>query len=92
MSDMVIKLLLNGKWYINNNAASPFGRYYMSDMKTKKIEKIISEIELLRRRDTGIDTCPRYIECGYKNDNSLPTPTGDWKSLSDDVRTTGLRI
>ena len=61
----------------------------MSDMKAKKIEKIISEINLLRRKDTGIDLDVRYIECGYKTDNSLPAPTDEWKILSDDVRIGG---
>ena len=61
----------------------------MSDMKAKKIEKIISEFNLLRRIDIAIDISAYYKECGYKSDNSLPVPTDDWKKFNSSVRMGG---
>ena len=56
----------------------------MEDMKAKRIEKILSEIELVRR--TEIQKLPaKYIECGYKTDNTLPPVTDEWKNFDENT-------
>ena len=61
----------------------------MTDMKAKRIEKIISEIELIRR--TEIEKIPaKYIECGYKADNELPSVTDEWKIFDENTVIGGL--
>ena len=56
----------------------------MEDMKAKRIEKILSEIELVRW--TEIQKLPaKYIECGYKTDNILPPVTDDWKNFDENT-------
>ena len=60
------------------------GNELMEDMKAKRIEKILSEIELVRR--TEIQKLPaKYIECGYKTDNILPPVTDDWKNFDENT-------
>ena len=54
------------------------------DMKSKKIKKILSEIELIRRNE--IQKLPaKYIECGYKTDNILPQVTAEWKNFDENT-------
>ena len=54
------------------------------DMKAKKVKKILSEIELLRRREIKVLPA-KYIECGYKSDNALPAVTGAWKNFDENT-------
>ena len=65
------------------------GNELMEDMKAKRIEKILSEIELVRR--TEIQKLPaKYIECGYKVDNELPIVTDEWKDFDENTIIGGL--
>lgn len=48
------------------------------DMHFKKVEKIISELEMRIKNPVITGLSVRYIECGYKKDNTLPPVTDDW--------------
>ena len=56
----------------------------MEDMKAKRIEKILSEIELIRRTEIQ-KLSAKYIECGYKTDNTLPPVTDEWKDFDENT-------
>ncbi len=56
----------------------------MSDMKAKRIEKILSEIELIRRTEIQ-KLKAKYIECGYKTNNVLPPVTDEWKNFDENT-------
>ena len=49
------------------------------DMKEKKIEKILSEIDELRRNRICSLLPAKFIECDYKRGNELPEVTDEWK-------------
>ncbi len=49
------------------------------DMKEKRIEKILSEIDMLRREKL-VNLLPAdFLECGYKQNNDLPIVDGNWQ-------------
>ena len=61
----------------------------MEDMQAKRIEKIISEIDLIRRCEIE-KIRAKYTECGYKSDNTLPVVTEEWKDFDENTIIGGL--
>lgn len=62
----------------------------MTDMQAKRVEKIISEIDLLRRRKVADLLPAKYKECGYKKDNVLPTVDDTWKEFNEKTEVGGM--
>lgn len=48
------------------------------DMHFKKAEKIISELNMRIKKPVITGLSVKYIECGYKKDNTLPNVTEEW--------------
>ncbi len=64
----------------------------MNDIKAitkKKIEKIMSEIDILRQRTVENLLPAKMLKCGYKTDNTLPEPDETWEVLGENTRIGG---